>query len=133
MIESTKDPNNDIITPQKMDEDIQIEQSLRPSHFDEFVGQSETIENLKIYIEAATQRGESLDHVLLFGPPGLGKTTLANIIASEMSANINFSTINELLNVKININFLKGKKSVEERDFSSALKYFFYYHFVIIN
>ena len=65
MIESTKDPNNEITTPQKIDEDVQIEKSLRPSHFDEFVGQSETIENLKIFIEAAMQRGESLDLSLI--------------------------------------------------------------------
>jgi Holliday junction DNA helicase RuvB len=92
MIESTKDPNNDIISPQKIEEDVQIEQSLRPSHFDEFVGQKETVENLKIYIEAAQQRGESLDHVLLFGPPGLGKTTLANIIARGLNVNIKMSS-----------------------------------------
>ena len=70
-----------ITDPTPFDDDIILEQSLRPSKFDEFIGQNDLVDNLKLYIEAANKRGESLDHVLLFGPPGLGKTTLANIIA----------------------------------------------------
>lgn len=65
-----------------------LESSLRPKQFDEFVGQSGIIENLRIFIQAAKQRGEALDHALFTGPPGLGKTTLANIIASEMGSAI---------------------------------------------
>ena len=70
-----------ITDPAPFDDDIILEQSLRPSKFDEYIGQRELVDNLKLYIEAANERGDSLDHVLLFGPPGLGKTTLANIIA----------------------------------------------------
>lgn len=77
-----------IITTEVMEEDIRTEYSLRPQTLEEYIGQEKAKNNLKIYIEAAKRRGEALDHVLFYGPPGLGKTTLAGIIANEMGVNM---------------------------------------------
>ena len=71
-----------------MEEDVRLEGSLRPQYLKDYIGQEKAKESLKIYIEAAKQRGDALDHVLFYGPPGLGKTTLAGIIANEMEVNL---------------------------------------------
>ena len=82
-----------IITPELEDyQEEKYENSLRPKILDEYIGQDKVKENMKIYIEAAKKRGEPLDHVLLYGPPGLGKTTLANIISNEMNSNIKITS-----------------------------------------
>ncbi len=73
---------------ERFDAESSYEVSLRPSSWDEYIGQEKIKKNLKVFIEASRKRGEALDHILFFGPPGLGKTTIANIISTEMSANI---------------------------------------------
>jgi Holliday junction DNA helicase RuvB len=82
------DPSNENFTPEQED----IDRALRPLSFDDFAGQEATIENLKIFVEAANQREEALDHTLFHGPPGLGKTTLAYILANELQAGIKMTS-----------------------------------------
>ena len=90
---SEHDPSLDrAVTPRQLVEDVPVERSLRPRRLAEYIGQERVKETLQIFIEAAKQRGESLDHVLLYGPPGLGKTTLAAIIAVEMGVSLRITS-----------------------------------------
>lgn len=86
---------NDLLRAEKehlSNKDLEIERALRPLSFEDFTGQPQIVENLRVFVQAALQRGEALDHVLLHGPPGLGKTTLANIISNELGVNLTITS-----------------------------------------
>ncbi len=87
-----EDSENSLTDPDQFDEDMELDQTLRPTGFEDFPGQDKAKDELQLYVEAARQRGDSLDHVLLHGPPGLGKTTLAAILSNEMGVQFRTSS-----------------------------------------
>ncbi len=92
MFDNEMDFENRIMAPDYVPEDTEVEVSLRPRVLDDYIGQEKVKENMGVFIQAAKGRGEPLDHVLLYGPPGLGKTTLSGIIANEMNVNIRITS-----------------------------------------